>query len=138
MKYISLLKNRKVAALAASLVAVVPLEILSLFEIHLPRIIEWPLFILLITVFGRSVFISGLKSLRNFNFANINLLVTIATIGALYLGQFEEATIIIILFALGNTLEDVGIERSQSALKELVNKRPKTTRRHKSRRNSCH
>ncbi len=51
---------------------------------------------------------------------------TIAVFGAVYLQQFEEAVIIVVLFALGETLEEFGIERSQTALKNLVEKIPKS------------
>ncbi|MDP2755199.1 MAG: cation-translocating P-type ATPase [Nitrospirota bacterium] len=77
-------------------------------------------------IFGRSIFVSGIRSLLNLNFSDINLLMTIATFGAVYLHQFEEAVIIIVLFALGETLEEFGIERSQTALKELIEKTPKS------------
>ncbi|MEW6003176.1 MAG: cation-translocating P-type ATPase [Nitrospirota bacterium] len=69
---------------------------------------------------------SGSRSLLKLDFSNINLLMTIAIFGALYLYQFEEAVIIIVLFALGDTLEEFGIERSQSALKNLIEKTPKS------------
>ncbi len=121
-----LLKNSKFKRLAIVLLLVVPFEILSLFSIHLPRVIEIPLFGLIIFIFGRNVIINGLQSLVRLNFSNINLLMTVATLGALFLGELEEAVIIIILFAVSETLEEFGIERSQNALEELINKTPKS------------
>ncbi len=121
-----LLKNRKFRWLVATLLVVAPFEVLSFFSIHLPLWIELPLFFVIIIVFGKGVFISGIQSLFKLHFSNINLLMTIAVSGALYLQQFEEAVIIIILFALGDTLEEFGIARSQTALKELVKKSPKS------------
>lgn len=50
---------------------------------------------------------------------------TIAIFGTVYLQQFEEAVIIVVLFTLGDTLEEFGIERSQAALKEMIEKTPK-------------
>ncbi|MEW6418704.1 MAG: cation-translocating P-type ATPase [Nitrospirota bacterium] len=60
------------------------------------------------------------------DFSDINLLMTIAVFGAAYLQQFEEAVIIVVLFSLGETLEEFGMERSQKALKSLVEKTPKS------------
>ncbi|MFA5933194.1 MAG: cation-translocating P-type ATPase [Microgenomates group bacterium] len=122
----SFLKEKKFRWLLIALIAVIPLEILSIFSIHLPLWVELPLFISIILIFGRNVFRDGIQSLLHFNFANINLLMTIAIFGAIYLQEFEEATIIVILFALGNALEEFGIERSQTALKQLVDKAPKS------------
>ncbi|MDA8239201.1 MAG: cation-translocating P-type ATPase [Nitrospiraceae bacterium] len=123
-----LFRDRKVRWLLAALLAIVPLEILSLFSIHLPLWIELPLLIAVIVVFGRKVFIGGIRSLMKLNFADIDLLMTIAVLGALYLRQFEEAAIIVVLFALGETLEEFGVERSQAALKGLIDKTPKSAR----------
>lgn len=121
-----LLKDKKFRYLLLALVAVLPLEVLSLFSIHLPRFVEFPLFAVLIFIFGRKVFLDGIKSLFRLNFSDINLLMTIGVAGAMYLGEFEEAVIILILFAVAETLEEFGIKRSQKALEELVDKAPKT------------
>lgn len=117
--------NKKLSLLILSLFLILPLEILSLFSIHLPQLIELPLFAVLALLFGKDVFVSGIKSLTKLNFSDINLLMTIAVAGATYLGEYEEAVIVIVLFALGEALQDLGIEKSQSALEELVEKTPK-------------
>lgn len=51
---------------------------------------------------------------------------TIAVIGAIYLRQFEEAAVIVVLFALSDYLEEFGIKRSQTALQKLIDSTPKT------------
>lgn len=124
--YKELYQNTKFRYLLWAFLIVLPFEILSFFSIHLPKIIEIPLFITLILIFGRNVFKGGLQSLFHLRFSDMNLLMTIAIFGALYLQEWEEAVIIVVLFALGNTLEDFGIERSQSALETLVDNTPKT------------
>ncbi len=121
-----ILKETKFKRLALTLLLVIPLEILSLFSIHLPNFIEYPLFASIIFFFGREVILGGLRSLFRLNFSNINLLMTVATFGAIYLGELEEAVIIIILFAVSEALEEFGITRSQNALEDLVEKTPKT------------
>lgn len=119
-------KETKFKRLAATLLLLIPLEILSLFSIHLPAFIEYPLFAGIIYFFGRDVITDGLQSLLRLKFSNINLLMTVATFGAVYLGELEEAVIIIVLFAVSEALEEFGITRSQNALEELVEKAPKT------------
>lgn len=126
MKYKDLLQNRNFRWLLAALAIVAPLEILSLFSLHLPLWVQIPLLTALAFFFGRGLLLSGLRSLLWADFSNMNLLMTIAIGGALYLGHWEEAGVIIVLFALGETLEDFGITKSQAALQELVEKAPKT------------
>lgn len=126
MSFSEILKIKKFRLLFISICLIIPFEILSLFSLHLPLYIELPVFIALAAFFGKDVFKSGFRSLVRLNFADINLLMTIAVIGAAYLREFEEAVIVIVLFALGEALQDLGIEKSQSALEELVNKTPKS------------
>ncbi len=123
---VTLWKDRKFRFLSLAVLIVLPFEILSLRSIHLSPWIELPLFLSLIAYFGWPVFRSALKSLLKLNVGNINLLMTIAVIGALYLGENEEAVIITVLFALGEALEAYGVQRSQSALQHLVSSSPKT------------
>ncbi|EKE19092.1 MAG: hypothetical protein ACD_9C00141G0005 [uncultured bacterium] len=122
----NILGDKKFRWLLASLAVIIPFEIASLLSIDFSLWFELPIFAVIIYVFGKDVFISGLKSLWKLNFSNINLLMTIAILGATYLRQFEEAAIIVVLFALGETLEDFGIRKSKGALKDLVDKSPKT------------
>ena len=106
--------------------AIVPFEYLSLTGVHMPEALEIGAFLIIAATFGREIFIKGVKSLFSLRFSNINLLMTVAVIGAFYLGELEEAAIIVILFSLGEFLEDFGIETSKSALQALVEKTPKT------------
>ena len=121
-----LIKNKKIRWLLAVLIIIIPFLVLSYFSIHASLWIELPLFLIIIVFFGRKVFLSAFRSLIKLRFSNINLLMTIAVIGAIYLRQFEEAAIIIVLFALGDNLEEFGIQRSQTALKKLIDSTPKT------------
>ncbi|MCD4669148.1 MAG: cation-translocating P-type ATPase [Actinomycetia bacterium] len=121
-----LLKNIKFRWLLAALIVVIPFLVLSYFSTNAPLWIELPIFLAIIILAGRKVFLSAFKSLIRFKFSNINLLMAIAAIGAFFLRQFEEAAIIIILFAIGGELEEFGIERSQTALKKLIDSAPKT------------
>jgi len=121
-----LFKNRKFQLLLVALVIIIPFLVLSYFSVHASLWIELPIFLAIIIIFGKKVFISAFKSLIKFKLSNINLLMTIAVIGAIYLRQFEEAAVIIVLFALGDNLEEFGIERSQTALKKLIDSSPKT------------
>lgn len=119
-------KTNKIWWLVIALLFIVPLEILSLFSIDLALWIKLPFFISIILIFGRTTIVSGFKSLFKLNFSDINLLMTIAIIGAIFLQKYEEAAIIVVLFSLGEALEEYGLERSRLALEKLINNFPKT------------
>ncbi|MBL0236123.1 MAG: heavy metal translocating P-type ATPase [Saprospiraceae bacterium] len=104
----------------------VALEILSIIGIHLPMPYAPFIFAIFILGIGYSVLWNGVKAMFKLQFSSINLLMTIAVIGAFYLGEYPEAAVVIVLYVLGERLEDIGIEHSKSALDELISKAPKT------------
>lgn len=121
-----LVQSRKFQWLLAALIFAVALLAVSFSRITLPLWVGLPLSLAVIAAVGRRIFWKGIKSLFRLRFSDINLLLTIAAAGALYLRQFEEAVIIVVLFTIGEHLEDFGVQRSQKALKELIEKNPKS------------
>ncbi len=101
------------------------LEFLSLAGIRLPHPVEIPFFLIFTLAIGYQTLWHGLKALLTLNFKSINALMLIAVAGAWYLGQYEEAAVVIVLYTLAEKLEDIGIEKSQSALGTLLEKMPK-------------
>lgn len=121
----SLWNDKKFLWLISSVALVAIFEISSLLGFRLPRNVAFPFFAIIILAIGWRTLWNGLKALARLNFKSINLLMTIAVIGAFYLGEYEEAAVVIVLFALGERLETFGIEQSKSALQELVERTPK-------------
>ena len=127
-KKLGLWQDRKFLWLVASVALVAVFEFLSLMGegYKLRRDIAFPFFAALILAIGWRTLWNGLKALSKLNFRSINLLMTIAVAGAFYLGEYEEAAVVIVLFALGERLESFGIQSSKSALQSLVDRTPKT------------
>lgn len=118
--------DKKFVWLLAAVAAVIGLEVLSLLGIHIPMPYAPIVFGAFILGIGYDVVWNGVKSIFKLNFGSINLLMVIACIGAFYLGEYPEAAVVIVLYVLGERLEEIGIENSKSALDELVSKSPKT------------
>lgn len=117
--------QNKLAWLFIAGILVGALEVFSLAGLKLPAPLAIPFFFTLIVLVGHQTILKGLKALFSLNFGSINLLVLIALIGAFYLGEYEEAAVVIVLFTLAEKLEDFGIAKSKGALDELVEKMPK-------------
>lgn len=120
-----MLTDPKLRWLIVSAVLVAIFEILSLVGIRLEPYEAIPVFGLIILGIGHQVIWDGLKALFKLNFSSINLLMLIAVIGAFYIGEYEEAAVVIVLFALAERLEHVGISKSKSSLDRLVEGMPK-------------
>jgi Cd2+/Zn2+-exporting ATPase len=65
-------------------------------------------------------------ALRSGSFFTIEMLMTIAVIGAVIIGATEEAAFVVILFAVGELLEGVAAGRARSGIKALAKIAPKT------------
>lgn len=55
---------------------------------------------------------------------SINLLMTIAAIGALFIGAYTEAGLVMVLFAIGEALEGYTTERARDSIKRLMEVAP--------------
>ncbi|HTG65329.1 MAG TPA: cation-translocating P-type ATPase, partial [Flavobacterium sp.] len=119
-------KDKKFVFLLLSVGIVIVLEILSLLGIHLPMPYAPFVFCTFIIIIGHEVILNGLRAIIKLNFSSINLLMTIAVIAALYLEEYPEAAVVIVLYVLGERLEDIGLENSKSALDDLIQSIPKT------------
>ncbi|MCY4540467.1 MAG: heavy metal translocating P-type ATPase [Chloroflexi bacterium] len=86
-------------------------------------------YVLAMTVAIRPIAVSGINSLRISREFNINLLMTVAALGALALGEFLEAATVIFLFAIGEALEGFTTDRARDSLRGLVALKPPTANR---------
>ncbi len=120
----SILRDRKFALLVVVVSVSIVLEVASLLQIRLPDPYSPFAYALLILLAGRSTVVKGFRALVKLKFGSVNLLMVIAMLGAFYLGEYSEAAVVILLYTLGERLEDIGIESSKSALKELIAKAP--------------
>lgn len=76
-------------------------------------------------VAGYGIALKAYRSLR-VKFIAIDLLVSIAAIGAIVIGNFWEAAAVTFLFSIGNALEVATLNKTRSALRELIAVAPDT------------
>ena len=83
------------------------------------------LFLVCILVSGYKLIIDGIKNIFKLNFEE-NTLMTIAIIAAFVLGEFPESAMVVLLFKLGEFLEEKAVENSNKNIKDIVDIKPKT------------
>jgi Cd2+/Zn2+-exporting ATPase len=69
--------------------------------------------------------IKGIRSLFSFT-VDVDLLMVLAALGAAYVNHAFEGSMLLFLFSLSNTLQEMAIERSRSAISALMKLRPET------------
>ncbi len=72
-----------------------------------------------IALAGLDTYRKGLVALRRFNL-NINALMTVAVTGAAILGQWPEAAMVMVLFAIAEMIEEKSLDRARRAIEGLM------------------
>lgn len=75
-------------------------------------------------VAGLPIARSGINALRINRRFNINMLMTIAAIGAVVIGEYLEGAVVVILFAVGEALEGYTAGRARDSIRALLALKP--------------
>ena len=73
---------------------------------------------------GYEIIIDAFKDLFHGEVFNENMLMTVATVGALILGEYPEAVAVMLLNGIGEFFEDLATDKSRKSIAELMNIRP--------------
>ena len=100
----------------------------------LERSVGWvanALFLLTIACIGKEVITEGImdtieetKHLKKFR-PNVHLLMTLAAVGAIFIGKFEEAAMLIVIFTIAHSLEEYVEKKSRKDMTQLLKLQPK-------------
>ena len=88
----------------------------------------WPviaLALLSIAAGGRETLFKGWIALKTWTL-NINFLMTIAVVGAIFIGQWPEAAMVTFLFGLAEMIEAFSLDRARNAIRGLLEMTPET------------
>lgn len=82
-----------------------------------------PLFLCSIIAGGWRIAVKGFKAGKNLAL-DMNFLMTIATLGAMMIGKWEEGAAVMVLFSFSQLLERYSMERSRKAIRALLTLSP--------------
>jgi len=91
----------------------------------MPEWLEAALALAAVAACGLSTYKKGWIALRNGNL-NINALMSIAVTGALALGQWPEAAMVMVLFTIAELIEAKSLDRARNAIGSLMKLTPET------------
>ncbi|AYE39314.1 heavy metal translocating P-type ATPase [Companilactobacillus zhachilii] len=110
--------------ITASIAILIALSLLSGFVLKIETAAT--VFMIIASILGAiPVALHAFSALQN-KVISIELLVTIAVIGAFIIGEYEESAVVTFLFLFGNYLEQKTLEKTRSSVKSLTKMAPTT------------
>ena len=88
------------------------------------HIAEWIVFLSVYFVSGRNVLLSAVRNIFKGRIFDENFLMTVATIGAIFIHALPEAAGVMIFFTVGEFFENLALAKSRRSIKSLMEIRP--------------
>ena len=82
------------------------------------------LFFIAYLISGGDIILSAIKHIIKGKIFDENFLMGLATIGAFAIGEYPEAVMVMVLYQIGETLQDFAVDRSKQSISELMNIKP--------------
>ena len=116
-------RHRRDVTMAGSGLLIGLALLLRLF--NAPEVAVAAAFVAAILVGGFYIARAGWAALRTARSLDMNALMTIAAVGAIFVGEWAEGAVAMFLFALGNALEGYTMDRARNAIRSLMDLSPR-------------
>ena len=94
------------------------------FIFNFPNWLELTLFLLSYLVVGSKVVINAVKGVAHGEMFNEQFLMSIATIGAFFVGEYPEGVAVMLFYLVGEMFEDMAVDHSRKSISSLMDIRP--------------
>ena len=103
---------------------IIPILLLSLGVLTPADELKTALFILAYLSAGFDILLKSLKNILKGEIFDENFLMSIATVGAMCIQEYSEAVAVMILYKIGEHLQDKALNKSQKSIENLINITP--------------
>ncbi len=86
--------------------------------------VEVVLYLLAYLIAGGNVVLQALKNIRRGQVFDENFLMMIATVGAIFIGEYAEGVAVMLFYQLGEIFQGLAVNRSRKSIAELMDIRP--------------
>ena len=119
--------RRSRRALSTTVSAVVLLAAVAASALGAPPALSATLYLLSMAIGGWPIVLAAFNALRR-RALDMNVLMTMAAVGAVGIGSYAEGAWVLVLFALGTTLESFALDRSRRSVETLMELAPAEAR----------
>ena len=98
--------------------------IISKLNFPKSNIISFVLFITAYIIVGRDVLLKAFSNIKRGKVFDENFLMSIATIGAIIIGEYPEAVGVMLFYMVGEFLQSLAVNKSRKSISDMMNIRP--------------
>lgn len=91
---------------------------------EIPRLIYGILYLAAYLICGHDVIKGAIRNIHKGNIFGEQFLMTIASVGAIFVGEFAEAVAVMLFYNLGEFVQDYAVDRSRDSISALMDIRP--------------
>lgn len=88
------------------------------------NIISFGLFIAAYIIVGKDVLLKAFSNIKRGKVFDENFLMTIATVGAVIIGEYPEAVGVMLFYMVGEFLQSLAVDKSRKSISDMMNIRP--------------
>lgn len=97
-----------------------------LLKVEVPRPVEFAWMAVAYLLAGYKTIYTAWRKVLLRNFFNEFTLMTVATLGAFYIGEYSEGVAVMLFYGIGEVFQDLAVNRSKRSIKALLDVRPDT------------
>lgn len=86
--------------------------------------LELAIFLISYIIVGRKVVLSAIKGIVRGQVFSEHFLMSVATIGAFFVGEYPEGVAVMLFYLVGELFEDMAVDNSRKSISELMDIRP--------------
>ena len=98
--------------------------IVSKISFSMSNIISFGLFIAAYIIVGKDVLLKAFSNIKRGKVFDENFLMTIATVGAVIIGEYPEAVGVMLFYIVGEFLQSLAVNKSRKSISDMMNIRP--------------
>ena len=98
--------------------------IVSKINFSMSNIISFGLFIAAYIIVGKDVLLKAFSNIKKGKVFDENFLMTIATVGAVIIGEYPEAVGVMLFYIVGEFLQSLAVDKSRKSISDMMNIRP--------------
>ena len=92
-----------------------------------PRLFYGILYLISYLICGRDVIKGAVKNIHSGNIFGEQFLMSVASIGAIFLGEYAEAVAVMLFYNIGEAIQDYAVDRSRNSISAVMDIRPDKT-----------